>query len=191
MLQAAVVAVATLVVASSCTDEPFIVDYRGPTADWPAYGGAVGGGGYSALTQIDRTNVAHLEVAWEHRHGDVSDGKGEVGRTSFQAHPIVAGGRLYYCTPFNRVFALDPESGRELWRFDPRLRLKGGEGPYPLTCRGVTYWRDETAADGAATGEPCDGFGTDGRVNLRDGLGDYPAWESYPTSPPVVVRDVG
>ena len=40
-------------------------------------------------------------------------------RSSFQATPIVVEDTLYYCTPFNRVFALDPQTGAEIWMFDP------------------------------------------------------------------------
>ena len=51
-------------------------------------------------------------------------------------------GTLYYCTPFDRVFALDPESGKEKWSFDPGVNL---EGFYLVNCRGVSAWRDPSA----------------------------------------------
>ena len=167
-----------------------------------------GGIRYSPLTQIHVENVRELEAAWTYRTGDVSDGSGEFTRTSFQATPIVVNELLYLCTGFMRVIALDPETGMERWVFDPELRAKRGEGPYPLTCRGVSYWdsmagggvcarrifvgtRDsELIALDADTGEPCRDFGDAGRVALRHGFADAPAWEYYPTSPPVVVRDV-
>ncbi len=187
------------------------LDHAGPVADWPAYGGDEGGLRYSPLTQITPENVQDLEVAWTYRHGDFSDGRGEFARTSFEATPIVADGTLYFCTGFMRVVALDPETGQERWTFDPKLRAKRGEGPYPLTCRGVTWWQDPAARKGdacrerifygtrdselialdAKTGRPCEGFGEAGRVALREGMGeDVPSWEYYPTSPPVVVGDV-
>jgi quinoprotein glucose dehydrogenase len=185
------------------------VDYSGPVADWPEYGGDKGGLRYSPLTQIDVNNVNDLELAWVYRHGDFSDGKGEYARTSFQATPIVVNDTLYFCTGFMRVIALDPETGRERWSFDPDLRAKMGKGPYPLTCRGVAYWSEadpqgkaceqrifigtrdsELIALDADTGEPCRDFGADGRVALREGLAEAPDWEYYPTSPPLVIRDV-
>jgi quinoprotein glucose dehydrogenase len=179
----------------------------GPIADWPEYGGDKGGLSYSPLTQINRENVAQLEVAWVHHSGDVSDGSGEVTKTSFQATPIVANDTLYYCTGFNRVFALDPETGAERWSFDPELAGLRLSGPYPLTCRGVAYWDSgEPGACGkrifsgtldsqlialdADSGRPCDAFGREGRVDLREGIGDAPNWEYYPTSPPLVLGDL-
>ena len=99
------------------------------------------------LTQINAQNVNQLEVAWVHHSGDVSDGTGAVTKTSFQVTPIVANDTLYYCTGFNRVFALDPETGTERWSFDPELRGTRLSGPYPLTCRGVAYWEGSDPAD--------------------------------------------
>jgi quinoprotein glucose dehydrogenase len=182
----------------------------GPLAQWPAYGGDSGGLKYSPLTQITRDNVENLEVAWEHHSGDVSDGSGEVTKTSFQATPIVVGDSLYYCTGFNRVFALNPETGEERWSYDPELRAKRLSGPYPLTCRGVAHWAGQGPSDlgacseriftgtidselialDAKTGRPCADFGNAGRVALREGIGEAPAWEYYVTSPPVVIHDV-
>jgi quinoprotein glucose dehydrogenase len=184
-------------------------DMRGPIADWPEYGGDKDALSHSPLTQINVSNVRDLRPAWIHHHGDFSDGSGDYGKTSFQARPIVVDDTLYFCTAFNRVIALDPESGRELWSFDPAIRNKRGKGPYPLTCRGVAHWRDagepadaicaariftgtrdsELIALDARTGRPCQDFGTNGRVSLREGIGRAEDWETYPTSPPVVVRD--
>jgi quinoprotein glucose dehydrogenase len=154
--------------------------------------------------------VADLEVAWVYHHGDISDGSGETSRTSFNATPIVPNDSLYFCTGLNRVIALDPESGEERWSFDPGLRLTRLKGPYPLTCRGVAYWRDDDARTAtpcreriftgtidsqligldARTGRPCADFGRDGRVALREGVGDAPPWEYYVTSPPLVIHDL-
>ena len=183
-------------------------DDSGPVAEWRAYGGDLGGLCYSPLTQIDVENVGALEVAWTYRHGDYADGTGEFNRTSFQATPIALGDQLYFCTAFNRVIALDAETGVERWVFDPQLRAKRGEGPYPLTCRGVAYWEAAADASGpcerriftgtrdsqlialdAETGAPCADFGVEGRVDLREGIGQAPAWEYYPTSPPLVIGD--
>ncbi len=186
------------------------IDNSGPIADWAEYAGDKGGLGYSPLTQINAQNVNQLEVAWVHHSGDVSDGTGAVTKTSFQVTPIVANDTLYYCTGFNRVFALDPETGTERWSFDPELRGTRLSGPYPLTCRGVAYWEGSDPADVGAcskriltgtldsqliaidadSGQVCEDFGTDGRVDLREGIGDAPSWEYYPTSPPLVVGDL-
>jgi quinoprotein glucose dehydrogenase len=188
--------------------EEVVIDYGGPTADWPYWGGDQGASHFSPLEQITRENVGALEVAWTHRSGDYYDGSGYSKVTSFQVTPIVVNDLLYYCTPFMRVFALDPETGEERWSFDPDFKERHGEGPYPLICRGVSYWEDSEGAGGtcskrifygtadselialdADTGKPCADFGEQGRVALREGIGDAPGWEYAPTSPPQVIGD--
>ena len=193
--------------AAAC-EAPAPLDLSGPTAEWPEYAGDKGGLHWSPLTQITRENVRHLELAWEYRHGDRSDGSDGTTRTSFNATPIVADGAMYFCTGYNRVIALDPESGRERWAFDPGQRARKLQGPYPRTCRGVAYWRDPDAAPGAAcaqriftgtidaeliaidaqTGLACQDFGAQGRVPLRDDVGAEDPTEYYVTSPPLVIR---
>ena len=198
-----------LVAWLACGGEVGPVSYDGPTGDWPVYA-SPGSIHYSPLTQIDSGNVAALEVAWTHRSGDHFDGSGRSGMTAGQSTPLVVNDTLYYCTSFMRVFALDPETGAEKWEFDPELEALQGEGPYPLACRGVSYWEDPRAREAAACkrriylgtkdsdlwaldaddGKPCAGFGSDGRVELREGIGEAASWEYYPTSPGYVIGDV-
>src|SRR6516225_2287884 len=83
--------------------------------DWPCYGHDAGGMRYSPLTQINRTNVSKLKIAWVYHTGDISDGRGSERRSGFETTPILVDGRLYLTTPFNRVVALDPERGTKLW----------------------------------------------------------------------------
>src|SRR5256885_5671097 len=115
--------------------KPVRVDYSGPIAEWPEYGGDKAGLRYSPLTQITRENVAHLRMAWIYRSGDFSDGRGAITTSSLQVTPIVVDGTLYFCTPFNRVIALDPETGAERWTFDPKLRNRELHGGYAPTSR--------------------------------------------------------
>jgi len=187
------------------------IDYSGPTADWSEFAGSKAGAHYSPLTQIHRGNVHRLELVWEHRSGDAFPGSAEHAPTAHQVTPLVVNERLYYCTPYMRVFALDPESGEELWMFDPELRARGTGGPYPLTCRGVAYWSEPSPAPARAcekrilygtkdselialdadSGLPCEEFGAGGRVALREGLErGVPDWEYYPTSPPIIMGDL-
>ncbi len=193
---------------TACTPEP--VDLDGPVAEWREYGGDKGGLRFSPLTQITPENVSDLEVAWVHRHGDISDGSDGTSRTSFNATPIMVEDSLYFCTGFNRVFALDAETGAERWVFDPVQQLTKMEGPYNRTCRGVAYWKSADPSESGAcreriftgtldaqlialdarSGRPCPGFGEAGRVALREDVGAGEPWEYYPTSPPLVVRDV-
>ena len=194
---------------ASCKRHDVALDASGPIANWPQYAGSTHGLSFSPLTQISSSNVKALELAWEHRSGDFTGATDAASRTSFGARPIVPNDTLYYCTAFNNVIALDPESGEQRWRFDAQLRNRKLEGPYPLVCRGVSYWREpaltgalceeriltatldsELIALDAKTGAPCAGFGDAGRVDLRAGVGAAPAWETYSTSPPLVLGDI-
>lgn len=202
---------------AACERTPEVVAIApGPTAAWPAWGGTPGGGHYSPLDQITPDNVAALDVAWVHRSGDIREGLGiddpafdagaMVPRSSFQATPIVVEGTLYYCTPFNRVFALDPETGAERWMFDPQVDVGV---KIATNCRGVSSWVDRTAAPGArcrhrifaptldgrlialdgATGTRCEGFAGGGDIDLAEGLGEHSPRDYAVTSPPAVIGD--
>ena len=177
-------------------------------ADWPVTEGAPGGGRFSPLTEITRANVAQLQIAWTYRHGDFWEGSFPVRENSgsaFESTPIVADGRLFFTTPRNRVIALDPQTGRELWSFDPKLE-RGGIYANMWINRGVAYWRDRDASGrctarvflatldarlfalDAATGLPCTDFGATGAMNLLDGIAPvYDAREYNVTSPGTVV----
>lgn len=182
------------------------IDYGGPVAGWPDYGGDPGGTRFSPLTQIDRENVEALGVAWIHRTGDVSDGSVYPSRTSFQATPILFEGRLYLSTPFSRVLALDPETGAEIWSYDPDIDRSIGYSE-SMTSRGVASWSGpgdgpcarriffgtldaRLLALDADDGRPCSDFGDGGEVDLKVGIGRIEPGQYEVTSPPVVVNDV-
>ena len=115
--------------------------------DWPTYGKDSGGGHYSKATEITPENVKDLKKVWSHRSGDYHEGGnwreglGSNLQTSLGVTPILVDETLYYCTPYNRVFALDAETGEEKWVFDPNVEL---EGKALLHCRGVSSWKDLT-----------------------------------------------
>jgi quinoprotein glucose dehydrogenase len=181
-------------------------------ADWPVTEGAPGGGRFSPLTEITRDNVKQLQVAWTYRHGDFWEGSFplRVNRGSAsESTPIVVDGRLFFTTPRNRVIALDPETGRELWTFDPVLE-QGRAYANMWINRGVAYWAEASRDSGpcsrrvflatldarlialdAATGTPCADFGAGGEVDLRAGIAPlYDDWEYNVTSPGTVVGDL-
>jgi quinoprotein glucose dehydrogenase len=175
---------------------------------WPEYGRDPGGSRHSPLADVTRENVARLELAWTHRTGDMPERPGD--EMAFEATPILVDGTLFLCTPFNRVIALDPETGRERWSFDPKVDRRANYANQAL-CRGVAAWRDARAAAGAAcarrifsatvdgrllaldaaSGAPCAGFGADGQVSLLEGVGEQ-KWpgEYQVTSAPTLVGDV-
>jgi quinoprotein glucose dehydrogenase len=179
-------------------------------ADWPYYGGDAGGSRYSPLGGIDRSNVARLQVAWEYHTGDVSDGTGGRRKSAFETTPVVANGAMYITTPFNRVIALDPETGQEKWTFDPKIDLSA---PYSegLINRGVALWSDPQRAESeacgrrvfmatidarlialdAVTGRPCADFGASGQVDLTRGISNIRRRGEYQeTSAPAIVDDL-
>ena len=197
-----------LLVTVAAGSETAVADQAG---DWPHFGADLGGSQYSPLARINRFNVAELELAWTHRSGDFEDGE-----TSLQVTPIHANGTLYYCTPFNRVFALDPTTGAERWVFDPHA---GGPDAEPLiaderepaTCRGVAYWAGKGSegpcskrvykgdrfgnvfAIDADSGKACEDFGAadghPGRVSHYDYEGHGDGYRGM-TSPPLIVGNL-
>ncbi|MBW2383980.1 MAG: PQQ-binding-like beta-propeller repeat protein [Deltaproteobacteria bacterium] len=98
----------------------------GAPAGWPTYGGDAGGSRFSPLDQIHRGNVGRLRVAWTYRTGDWPGARSDLSRTTFQATPILDAGTLYLCSPANRIFALDAETGAERWIFDAKPSYTGG-----------------------------------------------------------------
>nr|WP_233281988.1 glucose/quinate/shikimate family membrane-bound PQQ-dependent dehydrogenase [Pseudomonas mangiferae] len=183
--------------------------------DWPAYGGDARGQRYSPLAQITPDNAGQLELAWTYRTGDLP-GPDDPQETTAENTPLKANGMLYVCTPHSQVIALDPDDGRELWRYDPRLSTQRADtfkGWAHMTCRGVAY-HDAAAYGGTAaggecprrlflptadtrlialdadTGKVCPGFGQGGAVDLSTGIGGFVAGGYYSTSPPGVTRDL-
>jgi quinoprotein glucose dehydrogenase len=176
--------------------------------DWPAYGHDAGGMRYSPLTQINRENVSQLKVAWTFHTGDISDGSGGRRRTGFETTPILVDGALYLTTGFNRVIALDPETGKQRWAFDPLLEQVADYGDGMIN-RGVATWLDPARAEGklchrrifeatldarlialdAATGEPCLDFGASGQASLRN-VARYLPGQYHMTSAPTVIDDI-
>jgi glucose dehydrogenase len=173
-----------------------------PAQEWPAYAGEPGGSKYSRLKQINRENVAHLKVAWTYHTGDVSDGSEYPPRSAFEGTPLMVDGVLYVTTPFNRLIALEAETGKKLWDFDPKIDK---EKPANLfISRGAAWWSSGAkkrvflgTLDGrlfsidAATGKPDDSFGAAGFIDLRKGVADqFPNRGYGMTSPPAVYKDL-
>jgi glucose dehydrogenase len=161
-----------------------------PYTTWRTYGGGGHSSQYSALDQIDRSNVAQLEVAWSF----------PVGERSFVFNPIVVDDVMYVLARDNEIVALDAATGRELW-----ARPHDGA----VTARGVNYWQNRDGSDrrllylnagmltalNARTGEFITSFGTAGRVDLRDGLA-RDGWDVtnvrplHTSNPGRVIRDL-
>ena len=148
--------------------------------DWPTYGGNNAGNRYSPLTQINTKNIRNLGVAWTFDTGE-NNNPGERG-LDIQCQPIVIDGVLYGTTPRLKLFAVDAATGQQRWRFDPFADPAKKPRFHPV--RGVMYWADgndkrvlysvgaSLYAINALTGELIKSFGTNGEVDLHEGLGD-------------------
>lgn len=178
------------------------------SATWDSFHGQLNAQKYSPLKQITAENVGKLKKVWEFHTGDVSDGKGDTPATVWSATPIFANETIYIGTPFDRLIALDPGTGKEKWHYDTKSPRKALTQPV-LKNRGVSYWQAKHPVAGEAcqkivymgtvdaklyaldadSGKPCEQFADRGVLNVDQ-------WNTvnakYPLSllqPPTVVGD--
>ena len=165
----------------------------GINADWRTTGGDPGNARYSYLDQINRQNVAALQIAWDYHTGDSST------HSQIQATPIIVDGVLYTSTPALNVIALRGDNGTLIWRFDPFTNRPRATH----VNRGVVFWSDSTQRRvfftagrrlyslDASTGQPDRAFGDSGSVDLSAGLDrDVSNTDVLATSPGVVFQDL-
>jgi quinoprotein glucose dehydrogenase len=181
----------------------------GDASQWRHWGGAQGGGRYSPAAEITPGNVGRLELAWRY---DTDLPLPAIA--NFQATPLAAGDRLYVCLRTGTVVALDPESGKEIWRYVTPKTEAYDYGPvFGAKCRGVSYF--EASADlpactrrilfaspdghlraiDAEDGKPCPEFGEDGAADLHAGMEDQLPKSRFtvaaiPSSPAAIVDGV-
>jgi quinoprotein glucose dehydrogenase len=181
-------------------------------AGWSEYGGDAGGSRFSAAAQITPANVDRLVPVWRFETGDTKRYSAKVMRSSkLEATPILVDGRLLLCTPFNDVVALDPGTGKLLWRYAANLATAPPDFPgNAFNCRGVGAWTDSKApaaapcrarvfmgtndarliALDAKDGKLCDGFGDRGTVRISPGMDLLWPGEFQIDSAPVVADGV-
>ncbi|MFT5481393.1 MAG: quinoprotein glucose dehydrogenase [Halieaceae bacterium] len=160
---------------------------------------------YSALQQINRGNVADLELAWEYHTGEVPPKDTADNLIAFEDQPSLIAGNLIVCTTSRRIIALDPATGKERWAFDPRDRKVGMR-----KCRGIASWVDKEAPTGsdcktriflgtsdnrlvaidATNGKACSSFGQQGMVDIPLSKPEIFPGEVVASSRPAVVNDV-
>jgi quinoprotein glucose dehydrogenase len=153
-----------------------------------------------APQRISPDNAARLTEAWTYdTHEPTEPAPPSRRRAGFEATPVYADGRLYLSTPAGLVVALDAETGAEAWRADFQVDRGANYGDF--ANRGVAIGGDRVYVGlpdarlvclARASGKPCDGFGTNGQVDLTTGLRRKPKWkgEYAVTSPPAIYRDV-
>ncbi|MBX3480739.1 MAG: membrane-bound PQQ-dependent dehydrogenase, glucose/quinate/shikimate family [Caulobacter sp.] len=176
-------------------------------ADWTAYGATYGARRYSTLNQITPQNVGQLKRVWVAHTRDLPSDKAK-GKYGAETTPLKVGNRLYLCSAKNILIALDAATGKEIWRHDPQV--SDNWIPYTAACRGVSYFTAPETASGeacanrivegtldgrlievdAADGKPCSGFGDNGQVDIKVGMGKvHPGMVSM-TAAPTIVRGV-
>ncbi len=177
-----------------------------PDGDWHQYGRTQYGQRYSPLDQINVQNVADLKEAWRYETGDVRQSE-DVPETTYQVTPLKVGDSLFLCTPHSWAIAIDAKTGKEKWKFDPKVGMNSNR--QHQTCRGVTYYADQNAKAGdhcaeriylptsdarlialdAKDGSICKSFADNGTLHLEQKMQYDPAGYYYSTSPPVAVDD--
>jgi quinoprotein glucose dehydrogenase len=190
---AAVLALLALTPASPVVRAASTATAAGAGRDWAVYGGGPESIRYSRLTQIDRSNVRSLKVAWTYDTGDAYPG------SELQCNPLVVDGVLYATTPKVNLVALDAATGALRWRFEPP------EGKPVLgkrRNRGVTYWaqgdvkriffavRQFLYSVDAATGRLDPAFGREGRIDLRENLRSGEMESVGLSTPGIVYKDL-
>jgi glucose dehydrogenase len=158
--------------------------FGGAQTSWPSYGNDPGAMRYSALRQIDAANVSRLKLAWTFR----------AGKPGSEAIPVVIDGVMYVTAP-DGVYAIVPETGELLWKYDAA----------PSALRGLAYWPGAHGmhprvftgngpyllALDVTTGKPAAAFGNEGRLNLKPGvLGELKDARYALQSPPAVFGDI-
>ena len=172
--------------------------------EWPYYGGDPAEAHYSALTQINLKNVARLHVAWTWKTGETELPQYGTRPGAFENTPLMIDNVLYLSTPYNKVVALNAETGALLWSYDPETD-KDGQPPNGTgyVHRGVAAWRDgdklrifmntryRLLCLDAKTGTLVESFGNGGVVDLSQGL-IWPINKLHytQTSPPLVYKDL-
>lgn len=175
-----------------------------PQASWGSYGSDLSSTKFIPLSQIDRSNVSSLQVAWRWEAVDqhILQENPEMWTWAYEATPIQVGNSLYVSTSLSQVAAIDGRSGETLWAYDGGAWKEDSPSKW-FIHRGVAYWDDGAAGrvligtgDGylvvldAQSGKPIKSFGEKGRVDLTLGLGRPVDRSLYGlTSPPVVCGD--
>jgi quinoprotein glucose dehydrogenase len=181
---------------------------KGDGQVWSSFNGDLTAQKASSASQITPQNVRFLKRAWEVHTGDMSRGQGATPGTDWSATPLFVNDTVYVATPFFRIFAVEPDTGKVKWVYDAHARLKTVTQPV-LKSRGVAYWQAQTPKPGqpcqkmvyigtvegrlhgvdADTGRACAGFGRGGVLDLNQWNTVNAKWPLTIYQPPTVYKD--
>ncbi|MBN9304359.1 MULTISPECIES: pyrroloquinoline quinone-dependent dehydrogenase [unclassified Devosia] len=195
--------------SSAVAAQPGSVAADGSQA-WYTFTGQLNAQKYATADQITPDNVGKLQTAWQMHTGDVSDGKDPNGpkASDWGATPLFVNDTLYVSTVFDRIFALEPDTGKTKWMFDTHVPLVDptqGE----LKNRGLSYWQAETPVAGqpcqkiiylgtmngkvfavdADSGQACTGFGQNGVLDINQWNTVNAKWPLSILQPPTVYKN--
>ena len=172
--------------------------------EWPFYAADAASTKYSSLEEIDRGNVGRLAIAWEWKTGERASEEFGIRPGKFEATPLMIDNVLYLSTAYSRVIALNAETGREIWKYDPKTHEIGqGFTGLGFVHRGVAAWSDgqdrrifmnaryKLLSLDAKTGQLVKSFGDNGVVDLTEGFDRRVDTLHFETrSPPVVYKNL-
>jgi len=176
---------------------------------WYTFNGNLEDQKYSQVDQITPQNVARLEKVWEVHTGDVSNGRGEIPLSDWSATPLFVNDTVYVSTPFYRIFAIAPDTGKVKWIYDTHAALKALTQP-DLKTRGVAYWQAASPQPGtpcqkivyigtmdaklhavdADSGKKCAGFADGGVLDINKWNTTNNKWPLSILQPPTVYKDM-
>jgi quinoprotein glucose dehydrogenase len=177
---------------------------------WYTFAGQLNAQKYATADQITPANAGKLQTAWQFHSGDVSDGKDPNGpkASDWGATPLFVNDTLYVSTVFDRIFALEPDTGKVKWSFDTHIKLVDptqGE----LKNRGLSYWQAQSPAAGQAcqkiiylgtmdgrifavdadNGQPCTAFGQNGILDINQWNTVNNKWPLSILQPPTIFKN--
>jgi quinate dehydrogenase (quinone) len=191
----------------------------GPASEWRFYGRDPGGTRHAPLQQITTENVGQLQEAWRIRTGDVATGGSEdqdtpsqigdtvyictprniviavdadTGKEKWRHDPQIKGGGWNRCRGVGYHETAANPSAAPAAQPASSSALRPSSAPADLCRRRIisTTIDARIFALDAATGQRCPGFGTNGEVDLRPGMGEVKTGFYFPTSAPTIARDM-
>lgn len=192
------IALLVLIFLAACENEE-----NSSYKNWDVFNGNFTANKYSSLSEIDTGNVNQLQLAWEYHTGDADI----AAHSQIQCSPIIVNGILFGTSPKLKLIAVDAATGKEKWTFSPFDTANGLAVQHfgVNSNRGVTYWSDGKEDQrifytvgpfllsiNANTGKLVKNFGSDGKIDLHDGLEmeDVKKLFITATSPPAIYRDL-